>query len=275
MRYDAENRIIDIRLGEFVSIARRGISPSVSYDEDEPNVSAVAEARLSRVFGEMRHEVLTLEFGSGEYNFKLTGYAEALSGNSVTVVRAVRSNPHRPRKSEVAEIRGEGYILAYMLAKECGLDSVSIRFIYFNEASGDFADKTEVIGYKKLDSFFGKCLTAVRIFAAPEVERVTKRLPSMKKMKFPYNNIREGQSEFVRQAYRTLSRGGCLYATAPTGTGKTVSALYPALRALGDGRVEKVFYLTPKTTTAEAAKDCLDLMADSGAVIKEKRPLNL
>ena len=268
MRYDAENRIIDIRLSEFVSIARRGISPTVSYDEDEPNVSAVAEARLGRIFGEMRQEMLTLDFGSGEYNFRLTGYAEALSGNSVTVVRAVTVDPHRPRKSEVAEIRGEGYILAYMLAKECGIDSVSIRFIYYNEASGDFADKTEIIGYKKLDSFFTKCLTAVRIFAAPEVERVTRRLPSMQKMKFPYDNIREGQSEFVRQAYRVISRGGSLYATAPTGTGKTVSALYPALRALGDGRVEKVFYLTPKTTTAEAAKDCLNLMADSGAIIR-------
>ena len=54
----------------------------------------------------------------------------------------------------------------------------------------------------------------------------------------------------------------------PTGTGKTVSALYPALRALGDGRVEKVFYLTPKTTTKEAAKDCLNLMAESGAIIR-------
>ena len=268
MRYDAEQGIIEIRLDEFVSIARRGISPSVSYDEDEPNISEIAVSRLGRIFGELRTERLTLEFGSGEYNFRLIGQTEGLSGNSITVARAVSSNPHRPRKSEVAEIRGEGYILAYMLAKESGLDSVNIRFIYFNEATGEFADKTEVVNYKKLDSFFGKCLVAVRIFAAPEVERVTERLPSMKKMKFPYESVREGQSEFVRTAYRILSRGGCLYATAPTGTGKTVSALYPALRALGDRRVEKVFYLTPKTTTAEAASDCLQLMAESGAKIR-------
>ena len=268
MRYDAEKQIIEIHLNEFVSIARRGISPSVSYDEDEPNISEIAEARLCRIFGELCPERLTLEFGSGEYNFRLVGQAEDLSGNSITVARTVISNPNRPRKSEVAEIRGEGYVLAYMLARESGLDSVNIRFIYFNEATGEFADKVEVVSYKKLDSFFSKCLVAVRIFASPEVERVTERLPSMKKMRFPYENIREGQSEFVRSAYRILARGGCLYATAPTGTGKTVSALYPALRALGDGRVEKVFYLTPKTTTAEAARDCLELMAESGAKIR-------
>ena len=268
MRYNLEKGIIEIHLGEFVSIARRGISPSVSYDEDEPNISEIASSRLSRIFGDMTPERLTLEFGAGEHSFLLSGHTEGLSGNSITVARAVESNPSRPRKSEVAEIRGEGYVLAYMLAKNCGLDSVNIRFIYFNEASGEFADKLEIVSYKKLDSFFTKCLVAVRIFASPEVERVTERLPSMKKMKFPYENIREGQSEFVRQAYRILSRGGCLYATAPTGTGKTVSALYPALRALGDERVEKVFYLTPKTTTAEAAKDCLELMASSGAKIR-------
>ena len=268
MRYDAENRIIEIRLNEFVSIARRGISPTVSYDEDEPDVGSVARARLCRIFGDMQGEELTLQFGSGDFNFKLTGYADGLSANQITLARSVLSNPHRLRKSEMAEIRGEGYVLAYMLARECGLDNVSIRYIYLNEASGDFADKTEVVSYKKLDSFFTKCLVAVRIFASPEVERVTERLPSMKRMKFPYDTIREGQSEFVRTAYRTLSRGGCLYATAPTGTGKTVSALYPALRALGDERVEKVFYLTPKTTTAEAARECLDLMAERGAIIR-------
>lgn len=268
MKFCADKNLIEIHLSEFVSIARRGISSSVSYDEDEPNISAVASARLGRIFGEFKSERLTLDFGSGDYNFRLFGSAEGLSGNSITIARTVESNPQRPRKSELSEIRGEGYVLGYMLARSCGLDSVNIRFIYFNEASGEFADKTEIVSYKKLDSFFTKCLVAVRIFASPEVDRVTERLPSMKKMKFPYQNVREGQSEFVRSAYRTLSRGGCLYATAPTGTGKTVSALYPALRALGDERIEKVFYLTPKTTTAEAAKDCLELMAESGAKIR-------
>lgn len=268
MRYDAEDRIIKISLGEFVSIARRGISPSVSFDEDEPNVSPVASARIGRLIGEIASERLGHRFISGEWVFELSCLVEGLSGNRITVARSIRSNPRRPRKSEVAEIRGEGYIAAYMLARENGLDSVDIRFVYFSEASGELVEKTEGVSRRRLESFFNKCLVAVSIFAAPEVERVTLRLPSMKNMKFPYGSIREGQSEFVRAAYRTLSRGGCLYATAPTGTGKTVSALYPALRAMGDGRVEKVFCLTPKTTTAEAARDCLDLMAAGGTIVR-------
>ncbi len=268
MRYDADNQLIRITLGEFVSIARRGISPSVSYDEDEPNISAVSRRRLLGLIGEMTEERLCYRFIDGQYSFELSATIDGISGGEITIARGVESNPRRPKKSEISEIRGEGYIAAYMLARERGIDPVSIRFVYLCETSGELAEKTEVVSKRKLESFFNKCLVAVRIFASPEIQRVTERLPSMKIMKFPYGKVREGQSEFVRSAYRTLSRGGCLYATAPTGTGKTVSALYPALRALGDGRIEKVFYLTPKTTTAEAARDCLELMAKGGAIIR-------
>ncbi len=268
MKFNSEKSIIEISLSEFVSIARRGISPSVSYDEDEPRISESSRIRLKRIFGEMNSTKLTLKFTDGEHEFLLSGVAEDQNSDTLTIARSVDSDPKRLKKSEIAEIRGEGYICAYMLAKSCALNLVNIKFIYLNEYSGEYAENFECVSYKKLEDFFGKCLTAVRIFATPEVERVTRRLPSMRLMKFPYKKVREGQSEFVRNAYRILSRGGCLYATAPTGTGKTVSALYPAIRALGDERVEKVFYLTPKATTAEAAKDCLDLMAEGGALIR-------
>lgn len=268
MRYDAESGIIKIHLNEFVSIARRGISPSVSYDEEEPNISSVGSRLLSKIAPGLTERQLVYSFTDGEHSFRLTGVCEGYENGVLTVARTVESNPARPRKNELAEIRGEGYISGFMLARELGLSSVNIRFIYIGKSPSDYAEKSESVSITKLDSFFNKCLCAVRIFASPEVDRVTKRLPSMKKMKFPYKTVREGQSEFVRTAYRTLSRGGCLYATAPTGTGKTVSAIFPALRALGEERVEKVFYLTPKTTTREAAKDCLLLMAESGADIR-------
>ena len=268
MRYDADRGIIDIRLSEFVSIARRGISPSVSYDEDEPSIGTLGSRTLGRLVNDSVDERLVYRFISGEHTFELSGSADSISGCEITVARAISSRPLRPKKSEIAQIRGEGYILGYMLAKRNGLNSVDIRFIYQSIASGEIAEKTENVSLKRLESFFNKCLMAVSIFATPEVSRVSERMPSMKAMKFPYKSIREGQSEFVRNAYRTLSRGGSLYATAPTGTGKTVSALFPAIRAMGDGRIEKVFYLTPKSTTREAAKDCLELMASKGALIR-------
>jgi hypothetical protein len=90
----------------------------------------------------------------------------------------------------------------------------------------------------------------------------------MRSLKFPYGKMRDGQAALVKATYRTIAKGARLFASAPTGTGKTVATLYPAVRALGDNRCDKVFYLTPKTTTAMAAKDCIELMSERGADIR-------
>lgn len=72
-------------------------------------------------------------------------------------------------------------------------------------------------------------------------------------MPFPYTSIRDGQRDFITEAYRTIKRHGRLLVCAPTGTGKTISALFPAVKALGEGEAEKIFYLTAKTVTGLAA----------------------
>lgn len=271
MRYDGGQDKIVIDVKEFVSIARRGVSPTLSYDEDEPRICDVGKRRLKAYLGECEPRALSLSFADGEYTFELSGVADSAGGGYIVVARDIESSPSKPRREELSEVRGEAFILGYMMAVCDGLDALDIRIFLFNEASGEADERRERVSKKQLEAFFKKCLTEVRVFAEPEIDRVSIRLPSMKTLKFPYSEIREGQSEFVRTAYKSLSRGGILYASAPTGTGKTVSALYPAVRALGDERVCKAFYLTPKTTTAEAAEDCLMLMESRGAKIRALR----
>lgn len=268
MKYNEKRNVITLTLEEFVTIARRGISSTLSYDEDEPSLCEMGKIRLKSIAGEGEPRILFHEFSDGGFSFQMSAVADKIENNTIVFARSIESNPNRPKKSEIEEIRGEGYILAYMLAKSEGFSSIKIRFIYYNRQRDTYKETVEVTDEKKLSDFFNKCLSKVRIFASPEIERVTKRLPSMKKLKFPYSNIREGQSEFIRTAYRTLSKGSVLYASAPTGTGKTISALYPAIRGLGDERFDKIFYLTPKTTTASAAKECLEIISQHGGLVR-------
>ncbi len=268
MKYNKEENKISIELREFVTLARRSLSTVNAHDEDEPKLYELTERRLNKIIGEHRGESLYFEFSEGGFDFEMTAAANALSGNELTLARTVRSSSAKPDKYEDAEVRGEGFILGHILCQTMGYSEASIRLIYLSEASDKHSEHRECVSMEKLSKFFDKCISALSVYAVPEIERVTERLPTLKNLKFPYKNIREGQSLFVRSAYRTLSRGGALYASAPTGTGKTVSALFPALRTLGDGRCEKVFYLTPKTTTADAAKECLELFAESGAVLR-------
>ncbi len=268
MKYNAETGKIAIDLYEFVTLARRSLSILGAPDEDEPGLREITSARLRRIIGEHTGQRLYYEFSSSGYSFEMTPYSDSIRENSITLARTVESMTAKPRREEAAQIRGEGFVIGHILAELCGYDHIDLRIIYLSDRSDEYTAAEERIERDKLSAFFAKCLKTVGVYARPEVQRVTERLPTLKALKFPYKSIREGQSIFVRAAYRTISRGGTLYASAPTGTGKTVSALFPALRTLGDGSCDKVFYLTPKTTTAEAARDCLQLFADRGARLK-------
>ena len=262
----SENRIL-ISLGELVSIARRRISPALPTDENEPELYGASRILLSSL-GIAERRKMEYDFAKSGVNYRVFGYADAVENGVITLVKVSTGSTKATKKAEIAQARGEGFVLGKMLAETEGLDSVTLRIIYANEISGASEDTEEIIEKKTIDSFFDKCATAVSVFAAPEIERVTERVPSMKAMRFPYTDVRDGQDEFIRRAYRALVKGNTLFASAPTGTGKTVSAIYPAIKALGEDKCDKVFYLTPKGTTAEAARDCLELFSERGARIK-------
>ena len=261
-----ENRIM-ISLDEFVSIARRRISPTLPTDENEPELSVGTRSLLGSL-GITERKRVDFDFTHGGINYRIIGYADGIDGGEITLVKVSTGSSAAVKKAEKAQARGEGFILGKAITENGAIDGVSLKIIYVDSVSGASEEISEEIDKKSIDTFFKKCIDAVSVYAKPEIERVTERVPSMKAMRFPYSDVRDGQDEFIRRAYRALVKGNTLFACAPTGTGKTVSVIYPAIKALGDEKCDKVFYLTPKGTTAEAAKDCLELFCSMGAKIK-------
>ncbi len=270
MKYCTDTKRLAIGIYEFILTAKRGISPYLCKDENEPTPPLSLH----------NENVVFLDFSRSGYSFRL--YCDiAASGENMTFpVRSLRGSPDKEEKSLS---RGIGYILALM--DRCTPteveDDKGYRFkiadpekkshvcISYVSSRGEIGEvHTETVGVNKLLSFFEKCAEALPDHAKAEIERVTVRMPSMKDAKFPYREMRDGQKDFIKAAYRTIAKGGELFAIAPTGTGKTVSALFPAIRAIGDGRADKAFYLTPKTTTAKAAKECLELFSENGVKVR-------
>ena len=251
-----ENRIL-VSLGEFVSIARRKFSPVLPTDENEPGLSGATKDELA-IFGISGTREITLDFSYEGVDYRIFGNADGVENGTVTMVRSSTGSSQSAKKAEIAQARGEGFVCGKIIADEYGLDGINLKIIYVNKVSGESEATEEKVEKKALDSFFDKCVKAVSVYAAPEIERVKERLPSMKAMRFPYRDVRDGQDEFIRRAYKALVKGNTLFACAPTGTGKTVSVIYPAIKALGEEKCDKVFYLTPKGTTAEAARDCIN-----------------
>ena len=266
MRYDRDLGKIIISASELAEIAKRRISASTD-EFDTADVSLLSERLLAPLLVG-KGITVSYDFSLDEHSFSLISRTDGTFEGGIVIARMCEFRRAKPEAHALSKIRGIAFLEAYAYAKEAGLKDVAIRVIAIDKVSGERLDNTEVVPLDKLKRFFEKCVSLLSVYARPEIDRVTVRLPSMRNMKFPFGKMREGQEEFITAAYRAISRGTTLIAQAPTGTGKTVAALYPALRALGSERCTKVFYLTPKTTTASAARDTLCEMARCGASIR-------
>ena len=267
MIYDEARNILYTDVSEAVTAARRGIGASHCSDEEAPMYAkeALPQSYKKEDFTELCHN-----FKASCFNFCIKSKVLFAKSGEITVAFAITTKKEKDRREAKEQYRGEAYMLGAMYVKEMcpETESLTIKTIYYALDTKEELLAEETASSDKLIAFFNKCVSVLPLSARAEIDRVTVRIPSMKSVKFPYGTPREGQDEFIRTAYRTMARGGTLYATAPTGTGKTVSALFPAIRALGNGKCSKVFYLTPKTTTAAAAKECIERLCVAGAKIK-------
>ncbi len=85
---------------------------------------------------------------------------------------------------------------------------------------------------------------------------------------FPFPQYRPGQRELAVAAYRVLANGGRLFLAAPTGIGKTISTLFPAVKALGEGKLERIFYLTARTVGRAIAENALVELRRAGLKLR-------
>ncbi|MBE5921734.1 MAG: ATP-dependent DNA helicase [Lachnospiraceae bacterium] len=93
------------------------------------------------------------------------------------------------------------------------------------------------------------------------------RNESIRPLQFPFP-YREGQRDMVVSVYRAINRKKTLYVQAPTGIGKTMSTVFPAVKAIGEGQAEKIFYLTAKTITRTVVEEAFDTLQREGAHLK-------
>lgn len=146
----------------------------------------------------------------------------------------------------------EGCVSAFALCRERNLSGVSLQLTYIDKndrATGYRA----YLSYPLLERIVKILLENVFFFTKVRKDFLQNGIENIKNMPFPYKSIREGQRDFILKAFKAIKTGKRLVTVAPTGIGKTVSALYPAIKSLAAGHAEKIFYLTAKTVTGKAA----------------------
>jgi DNA excision repair protein ERCC-2 len=157
---------------------------------------------------------------------------------------------------------------AFMYASEYSLDRINVRLTYYNTDTDERKYLMESYGLSELEEFFTELTDKFSIWAEFAVNHKRARDNSITGLPFPYESYRKGQRELAVSTYYAIRNKNKLFARAPTGIGKTISVLYPTVMAMGNGMGEKIFYLTARTITRQAAEDALKKMIGKGLVVK-------
>lgn len=196
-----------------------------------------------------------------ETELLLAGRMDAFCDGDVPIIEEIklwqrREPPMMP--FEAHEMQAVCY--GHMLCEERKIQNVMIRVVYVDRRG-------------KVRGEFDTLLTAeeccARFLTVLEPWMRRNRLvrkhrrerdASLRHLTFPFDSYRPGQREMAVQVYTAVKLGRRLFASMPTGTGKSIAALFPALKALGAGLTNQVYYLTARTTQRQGALEALRRM---------------
>ncbi len=217
----------------------------------------------------MRHEALC-----DNVTFLVSGRADGVwydpAGTSVVEeIKTVSARPELyvrpPREADLAQLTCYGYFLC--AAK--GLSSVTLRLTYTNPGDEENAVRVDsVLTVEALRAGYIALLRRILPRARDMVERETTVRAAAKGAVFPYPEMREAQHDMIVECWRDLRAGKTLFAEAPTGIGKTIATLYPAVRCFGEGRCDKIFYLTAKNATRREAFGAVEKLNAAGTPVR-------
>jgi len=241
----------------------------LSVTETHDGVEFTVEGRADGVIitengvtvDEIKSTLTPLELIDGEYDHVFHGSG----GAGVSRKPGAANDTERvlPRQ-HWAQAMCYGYI--YCINND--LHEIGVRLTYYEMETGGVKRFTHAFSVDELRLFFAGLLSRYAIWALFENKWKETAAASMRELGFPFPNYREGQRNLAAAVYRTVTAGGRLFAMAPTGVGKTISTLFPVMKAMGEGSGEKVFYLTARTVTRQAAQVALDKMRERGLRVK-------
>ncbi|MBQ7907227.1 MAG: ATP-dependent DNA helicase [Clostridia bacterium] len=181
-------------------------------------------------------------------------------------VEDVYNVPYRLDSLEAGELEIAtkcAMLSAYIISEKYKQSTVDVIVTFYSESGDEEREYSSTFTKEDLELFFESVMEQYAPFAILIKERGTKTISQLSNLRFPFKGgAREGQRDFIVEAFRSIRAHKRLVVEAPTGTGKTMASLYPALKSLGEGYGDKIFYFTGKGTTALAALNAIDLMRD-------------
>ncbi|WP_125572126.1 ATP-dependent DNA helicase [Lacticaseibacillus songhuajiangensis] len=155
-------------------------------------------------------------------------------------------------------------VYGHYLCSQRDLPGLTIDLIYFDTRHREAEHHQEEFSADELAEFYRQLIASFATWIQMRSDIINLRNETARKMDFPFPQFRTGQHEFAGNVYKTIYSGSRLFVEAPTGTGKTISTLFPTIKAMGAGLINRAFYLTAKTATRMVAEQAMALMFGAG-----------
>ena len=156
---------------------------------------------------------------------------------------------------------------AYIYAVQNSLKCIDVQMTYCQMETEEIRRFCQEFEFQELQTWFQDLVTQYEKWAKFEIEWRNVRNDSIRQIEFPFP-YREGQRDLVASVYRTILRKKKLFIQAPNGVGKTMATVFQAVRAMGEGLGEKIFYLTAKTIMRTVAEQAFSLLKEKGLLYK-------
>ena len=262
-----ERELIKISVRELVEfILRSGdIDNRVGGKKDAESMLAGARIhrKIQRSMGSDYHAEVSLKhlIPMDNFDLQIEGRADGIiDGNPVTIdeIKGIYKSLEY-LKEPVAVHLAQAKCYAYIYGVQNEQSEMDVQMTYVNLDTEHKIYFREHYTMEELSEWFRGVVSEYEKWARFRHEWKQLRNATIKAVQFPYE-YRDGQKELAGSVYRSILREKRLFIQAPTGTGKTLAALFPSVKAMGEGLSDKIFYLTAKTITRTVAANCLDLL---------------
>lgn len=234
-------------------------------------VKAHQKVQKSRPEGYQAEVPLTYPMTIDHFTLEIGGRADGIyEEDGILTIEEIKSTltPLSELTEGYAAHWAQAHCYAYIYAVQNALSSVRVQLTYYQLDEEAICSFYQTVTLEELTVLFENLVQPFIHWQSLVMAWRRKRDASIQTLDFPFPQYRSGQRELAVATYKTIQTGSKLFAQAPTGIGKTIATLFPAVKAMGAGQISQIFYLTAKTITREIAEKALDTMRASGLAIK-------
>lgn len=268
-------KILNIAVRELVEYTLRSGDLNLTFFSADRPVQAIRahQAIQASKPPEYRSEVsITHKMETEKYRVNISGRIDGVYRYTNRVIIDEIKTTRRPleivRDEENGVHWGQAKCYAYMYAYMHDLPEIDVQLTYFQIDESKTAEITRTYSITELKDFFESMVSKYLAWADRISEWIALRDRSIGQLEFPFNHYRPGQEKMVEATSIAIEDQTALLIQAPTGIGKTMAVIFPAVKALARGLGGKVFYLTARTTGRNAAELSLEVLRQKGLHIK-------